>query len=363
MQLNLSGNQLCGVLHIFVLHDREGTYTAEGITAIADALHVNGALTALDLSSNYLKDEGVSAVCKAIQSNKETKLASLHFSYNDIGTVGANAVAAMVAVTGGVTALDLSFNDLNDDGVSAVCEAIQSNKETKLASLNFRNNGIGLVGSKSVAAMVAVTGGLTSLDLSGNQLCGLDFNGRGTYTAEGITAIADALRINGGLTSLNLSSNLIGGYWDHEQETNVFTPEGPKAIADALLVNGALTSVELRGNKLGDEGWGAIFAAICGSKDSKIMSLVASSENISPAGGKLIAEALRMSVTGGLTSIDLSWNQLEEKGTKAICEALKQNKTLKELDLSKRAAGAKHVAKMLGVNSALTKLRCVSPRS
>jgi hypothetical protein len=53
---------------------------------------------------------------------------------------------------------------------------------------------------------------------------------------------------------------------------------------------------------------------------------------------------------------------LEEEGTKAICEALEQNKTLKELDISGAkyggniggSAGAKHVAKMLGVNGALT---------
>jgi len=32
-------------------------------------LGVNGGLTALDLSSNDVKDEGVSAVCEAIQSN------------------------------------------------------------------------------------------------------------------------------------------------------------------------------------------------------------------------------------------------------------------------------------------------------
>ena len=69
------------------------------------------------------------------------------------------------------------------------------------------------------------------------------------------------------------------------------------------VVTGALTSVKLRGNRLGDEGWGAIFAAICGSKDSKIMSLDASCENISPAGVQLIAEALRTSVTGALTQV------------------------------------------------------------
>ena len=99
LQLNLSYNQLCG-------EDSgwgAGTYTAEGITAIADALRVNGGLTALDLSSNDLKDEGVRAVCEAIQSNKETKLESLDFGNNGIGPDGANAVLAMVAVTGALT--------------------------------------------------------------------------------------------------------------------------------------------------------------------------------------------------------------------------------------------------------------------
>ena len=69
-----------------------------GITKLATALGINVRLTALDLSFNYLKDEGVSAVCEAIQSNKETKLALLNFEHNGIGPVGANAVAAMVAV-------------------------------------------------------------------------------------------------------------------------------------------------------------------------------------------------------------------------------------------------------------------------
>jgi hypothetical protein len=45
------------------------------------------------------------------------------------------------------------------------------------------------------------------LDLSGNQLCGVNEYGQGTYTAEGITAIADALRVNGALTVANLLGN------------------------------------------------------------------------------------------------------------------------------------------------------------
>ena len=116
-----------------------------------------------------------------------------------------------------------------------------------------------------------------TLDLSGKQL--------GDASA---VVIASLIFANGGLTSLDLSCNAL-----------CIT-----AIADALRVNGALTSVDLRGNWLGmREGWGAIFAAICGNKDSKIMSMDVSGENISPAGVKLIAEALRTSVTGALMKV------------------------------------------------------------
>ena len=66
-----------------------------------------------------------------------------------------------------------------------------------------------------------------------------------------------------------------------------------------------------------------------------------------------------------MTKISLAANNLEEEGTKAICEALEGNITLKELDLSGSrlhsniggAAGAKHVAKMLGVTASITSVR------
>jgi hypothetical protein len=82
-----------------------------------------------------------------------------------------------------------------------------------------------------------------------------------------------------------------------------------------------------------------------------------------PEGVQAIAGALR--VNGVLTKVTLAKKQLGEEGTRAICEALEQNTTLKELDISSKkfgksniggTAGVKHVAKMLGVNGALTKI-------
>ena len=117
------------------LHAEDGIKAS--IKPLAEYIAVSGRLTALDLSSNYLQDEGIRAVCKAIQSKKETKLASLNLKNNGIGPGGANAVPAMVAVTGSLTELSIYSNRVGDEGVRAICEAIQSNKETKLTSLNF----------------------------------------------------------------------------------------------------------------------------------------------------------------------------------------------------------------------------------
>ena len=72
---------------------------------------------------------------------------------------------------------------------------------------------------------------------------------------------------------------------------------------------------------------------------------------------------------GSVTKILVGENQLGEVGTKAICDALRANTTVKELDLSGSTnriggqsniggpAGAKHVADMLGVNGSITSVR------
>ena len=103
-----------------------------------------------------------------------------------------------------------------------------------------------------------------------------------------------------------------------------------------MRFNGALTSLNLYWNFIKDKGWGAIFAAICGNKDGKITSLDVSSEIIGPAGVKLIAEALRTSVTGALTRINMSRNNLTDSG--------------------RDVTGIKELAAALGVNGALTEV-------
>ena len=321
LQLDLSRNQLCGLDGY-----GDGTYTAEGITAIANALRVNGGLTRVDVRSNNIAGDGAEQLSAAVLGNLKIEM----------------------------------FNEI----------PIKEMRANSITELDLKGKGVGVEGVMVVAGLIPVMGGLTSLDLSNNSLCGMTKYG-GTYTAEGITAIAEALRINGALTVTNLLQNQLDaqsakmlaevakqkglslcGIW-RDQTTAKFSSQdlregdtillasdlsqvvvtgaltrvdvrdkkiaadgamllsaavlgnlkiemfneipikemradsfteldlkgkdvgvvGGMVVAGLIPVMGGLTSVELRGNRLGDEGWGAIFAAICGNKDSKSMSM------------------------------------------------------------------------------------------
>ena len=63
LQLDLSRNRLCG-LYYDSDYESHGTYTADGIMALAKALKVTGSLTKLDLRANEL-DESAKAALRA----------------------------------------------------------------------------------------------------------------------------------------------------------------------------------------------------------------------------------------------------------------------------------------------------------
>ena len=162
---------------------------------------------------------------------------SLDLSNKRLGVASAIVIASLIGVNNALTALDMSFNDLKDEGVSAVCEAIQSNKETKLASLNVKKNGIGPMGANAVAAMVAVTGALTHLSLVGNKKLG----------DEGVEALSVAIEQSKSLRTLDLSSDSECQPCSARVST-MFGPKGATALAKALAINSSLTQIEYAGS-------------------------------------------------------------------------------------------------------------------
>ena len=104
------------------------------------------------------------------------------------------------------------------------------------------------------------------INLADNQLCGIDQDGEGTYTDVGIKAIAGAMG-GGSLTTIG--------------------EEG----------------IHFKDNHLGAEGWGAIFAAVCGSAESKVTTIDASGEELGIAGANAVAKTLKDSVNRSLTQV------------------------------------------------------------
>ena len=119
------------------------------------------------------------------------------------------------------------------------------------AQLNLYKNHIGPEGAAAIGEALKVNGSLTSLDLGYNELCGLNYRGEGTYTAQGITAIAEALKANGSLKEVRSTSahtqpsdpDLPLRHAQLNLYYNEIGPEGAAAIGEALKVNGSLKEV------------------------------------------------------------------------------------------------------------------------
>ena len=78
---------------------------------------------------------------------------------------------------------------------------------------SLSRNALGAVGAAALAPALAANGALTSIDLNSNQLCGLNWEGKGNYTTVGIAAIADALRANGSLTKMRYVTPKLERIW------------------------------------------------------------------------------------------------------------------------------------------------------
>jgi len=167
-------------------------------------------------------------------------------------------------------------------------------------------------------------------------------------------------------TALRVVVELMAVLTELDVRTNQLGPEDAKAFADALCVNASLTKLSLAMNDLGEPGTKSICDALKDNKMLKELDLSGDyrGSNIGgSAGAKHVADML--GVNASLTKISLAQNNLAEEGIKVICDVVKGNTTLKELNLAGGftsgtniggPAGAKHVADMLGVNASLTTL-------
>ena len=239
---------------------------------------------------------------------------------------------------------------MNLDGYALPVKKLKGTEPVE--SLDLSSKSLGVNSAIVIASLIGVNASLTSINLKDNRLGDV-----------GWCAIFDALRDN--------PQNKIKE-WDLERQGINSTVA--KSLADYVAVSGSLTSCDVRDNQIVGDGASQLSAAVLTNtkiekfneipikemRADSLTELDLKSKNIGVEGGMVVAGLVP--VMGSLTKLSLAANMLREEGTKAICQSLKANRTLKELDISGSysdsniggAAGAKHVADMLHVNGSLT---------
>jgi len=104
LQLNLAGNQLCGLYYDDdgVL---QGTYTAHGITALSKALKVTASLTECNLRNNRLGVEGWTIIFNALRDSPTSKITTWDLSFESLGPEIAKPLAEYISVTTSLTSV------------------------------------------------------------------------------------------------------------------------------------------------------------------------------------------------------------------------------------------------------------------
>lgn len=224
----------------------------------------------------------------------------------------------------------MSHHGLGPLGIRAMALALLYN--TRVTSLNIRDNGIGEEGGEIVAKLLRENYFIVELDMSENQL------GRGA-----VAEMAETLKENNTLTKLGLAGNTLD---DKDAEV----------ICQSLLVNNTLSHLDLSCNKFSNKAC-EFFAKVL-DENITLSDLDLSWNHIQVKGGLALAKGLRGNVK--LKSLNLAWNGLADDAARSLAGALLENGTLQFLDLSSNRisdTGAFSIARCLESNSSLEVLR------
>jgi Ran GTPase-activating protein (RanGAP) involved in mRNA processing and transport len=139
---------------------------------------------------------------------------------------------------------------------------------------------------------------------------------------------------------------------------NMLTAAGVTALANGIKINRSMRSLNLKWNCIGkgDTGTEHLCEALKGNLTIHNVDL--RNNQISMQGAKYIAEMIKVNTT--ITHMDLSWNDFDKEGGLAILESLKRNNTLLQLELNGCRCGEEvlhEVAFLLRRNQAAAKAK------
>jgi Ran GTPase-activating protein (RanGAP) involved in mRNA processing and transport len=217
---------------------------------------------------------------------------------------------------------------------------------------------------ESFAEALKVNATLQEINFKNNEICdycievlvnnGLMFNesihtlcfGSNSFGIQGLNALANYLDHNSVIQSLDISNNKL----DYSCA---------QVIGNALRNCDNISEINLSGNEFGDKGLLIFLQSFSASKSKELPEIDLSQNKIS-LNGKIECRTFSEMLKSGFFSVlNLSRNIIEDKGAKAIADAIRSNASVFALNLSGNKItykGAREIAESLENNGNLIAL-------
>ncbi|KAJ9447815.1 RAN GTPase-activating protein 2 [Diplonema papillatum] len=261
-----------------------------------------------------------------------------------------------------VDTIDIRLEDLTDEGIGKLIDWCKKEKRDLKAvkEIDLGNNFIEPP-LDNLALLLKQTSNADNIDLRENKI-----------TKSGIYQLQQPLLDLRKLAVLSLNGCQL---WDYGADVafnaasqmpalralhlvdNFFSSEAGKHVGDFLKKNTPLAELFLDYNKFGDDGAALVAAGL--RVNRRLRKLGMNDNGIGDDGAASLAAALAHGRPGsaGLHLLDLSVNQIGEKGAAALSDALVQNTSLLHLDVGANplyGAGGAAMVKFLETNRTLT---------
>lgn len=277
----------------------------------------------LNLTGTRLGESGFTSIARALPSSNIQRLCLNNTGINDAGAV----VLAEALSVSPLQSLEILYHQMRDIGASAIAaEALQNLEMFKFDIEGVTAAGMHFFCQKLRHASLSST--LKSLTLS-------------SFTSDAVVAVCESLKhtleclklvrplsvadaeIANDAIATLLRHNTVLKTLDFRQKANV----GMEAIVESLSTNSTLTKLDLSANDIDNRGALAISNAL--KINTTLCRLDLAYNWIDEEGVKSIASALAINTT--LTALFLQYNFICDEGVFALAEAARINTTLMSL--------------------------------
>eukprot|EP01006_Ploeotia_vitrea_P051142 TRINITY_DN67530_c2_g1_i1.p1 TRINITY_DN67530_c2_g1~~TRINITY_DN67530_c2_g1_i1.p1 ORF type:complete len:715 (-),score=50.68 TRINITY_DN67530_c2_g1_i1:261-2405(-) len=302
-----------------------------GAEQVAEGLATTDMVRYLGLAGNNLTDEAIKIIVAGLELNRSVEI--LDLTDNQIKDEGAKALAAALRVNNTLGSLILEDNKIRRAGGEAIANALRKSGNRKLRKLNLANNRIREGGAVALANMLKENETLNALNVSRNEI-----------NSAGAVALAEGVAVNSSLQSLDLSYNLIGaavGAWGTglTQNSTLLELNLEKCLIGAddaremsiHMLKVSLLSLNLSYNNITDKGMQPLLD--CFKDQSSMRYLDLSCTGIGIASMDELAHVLKLCPS--LETLHVDNNNLKREGVSVLCGTIKNNQSLTSLNLDK----------------------------